>query len=216
MAFTISTGTAVSIAKTYGTAVSMTAITNAAEAVATLGAGHGVVVGDWLEITSGWGRLNGRIVRVKTVATNDVTLEAINTTSTTLYPAAGGTGSIRRITVWDDVAQIKELSLSGGDQQFADITTLADVVSKQIPTIRNAQALTIQAFDDPSLAYYATVVAYADTSTQAAVRLSMPNGSKIVANGYWSIKKVPEVARNEALVTSIDMSIVSEPTRYAT
>jgi hypothetical protein len=216
MAFTISTGTAVSIAKTYGTTVSMTAITNAAEAVATLGAGHGVVVGDWLEITSGWGRLNGRIVRVKTVVTNDVTLEAINTTSTTLYPAAGGTGSIRRITVWDDVAQIKELSLSGGDQQFADITTLADVVSKQIPTIRNAQALSIQAFDDPSLAYYNTVVAYADTSTQAAVRLSMPNGSKIVANGYWSIKKVPEVARNEALVTSIDMSIVSEPTRYAT
>lgn len=216
MAFTLSTGTAVAVAKTYGSAVNMTAITNAVEAVATLAAGHGVVVGDYLEVSSGWGRLNGRIVRVKTVVTNDVTFEAINTTSTTLYPAASGTGTIRRITVWESVAQIKEMSLSGGDQQFADITTLDDVVAKQIPTIRNAQALSIQAFDDPSLAYYNTVVNYAETSTQAAVRLSFPNGSKIVANGYWSVKKVPEVARNEALVTTLDMSIVSEPTRYAT
>ena len=216
MAFTLSTGTAVAVAKTYGTSVAMSAITNATEAVATLAAAHGVVAGDYLELTSGWGRLNGRIVRAKTVSTNDVTLEAINTTNTTLYPAGGGTGSIRRITAWDDIAQIKELSLSGGDQQFADITTLADTVSKQIPTIRNAQALSIQAYDDPSLAYYATVVAYADTSSQAAVRLAFPNGSKIVANGYWSVKKVPEVARNEALVTTLDMSIVSEPTRYAT
>jgi hypothetical protein len=216
MAFTLSTGTAVAVAKTYGSAVNMTAITNAAEAVATLAAGHGVVVGDYLELTSGWGRLNGRIVRAKTVVTNDVTLEGINTVSTTLYPAGTGTGTIRRITAWDSVNQIKELSLSGGDQQFADITTLDDVVAKQIPTIRNAQALSIQAFDDPTLAYYNTVVAYAEQSTQAAVRLSFPNGSKIVANGYWSVKKVPEVARNEALVTTLDMSIVSEPTRYAT
>jgi hypothetical protein len=216
MAFTLSTGTAVAVAKTYGSAVNMTAITNAVEAVATLAAGHGVVVGDYLELTSGWGRLNGRIVRAKTVVTNDVTLEGINTVSTTLYPAGTGTGTIRRITAWDSVNQIKELSLSGGDQQFADITTLDDVVAKQIPTIRNAQALSIQAFDDPTLAYYNTVVAYAEQSTQAAVRLSFPNGSKIVANGYWSVKKVPEVARNEALVTTLDMSIVSEPTRYAT
>lgn len=216
MAFTLSTGTAVAVAKTYGASVNMTAITNAAEAVATLAAGHGVVVGDYLELTSGWGRLNGRIVRAKTVVTNDVTLEGINTTSTTLYPAGSGTGTIRRITVWDSINQIKELSLSGGDQQFADITTLDDVVAKQIPTIRNAQALSIQAFDDPTLAYYATVVNYAETSTQAAVRLAFPNGSKIVANGYWSVKKVPEVARNEALVTTLDMSIVSEPTRYTT
>ena len=83
MAITISTGTVAAIASTYGSAVNMTAITNASEAVATLAAAHGVVVGDFLEVTSGWGRLDKRIVRAKTVATNDVTFEGINTTSTT-------------------------------------------------------------------------------------------------------------------------------------
>lgn len=216
MAFTLSTGTAVAIAQTYGTVSNMTALTNATEAVATLAAGHGVVVGDFLEVTSGWGRLSGRIVRVKTVVTNDVTLEAINTTNTSQFPTGAGAGTVRRITQWASISQVRELSLSGGDQQFADITTLDDVVSKNIPTIRNAQSLSIQAFDDPLLAYYNVVVGYADSSTQAAVRMVFPNGSRIVANGFWSIKKVPEVARNEALVTTIDMSIVSEPTRYAT
>ena len=54
---TISTGTSVSIAKTYGPSVAMTALTNSADsvtpAVATLAAGHSVVVGDYIEITSG-------------------------------------------------------------------------------------------------------------------------------------------------------------------
>lgn len=88
MAIIIATGTGVDIASTYGASVNMTAITNATEAVATLAAGHGVVVGDFLEVTSGWQRLTGRIVRVKTVATNDVTLESINTSSTSLFPLA--------------------------------------------------------------------------------------------------------------------------------
>jgi hypothetical protein len=216
MAFTLSTGTALAIAQTYGTAVTMTALTNAAEAVATLGAGHGVVVGDFLEVSSGWDRLNGRIVRVKTVVTNDITFEAINTTSVSLYPAGTGVGTIRRITAWQPLSQARAISLSGGDQQFADITTLTDVVSKNIPTIRAAQQLNVELFDDPLLAYYNVVVGYADTSTQAAVRMVFPNGSRLVANGFWSIKKIPNIGLNEALVTSIDMSIVSEPTRYAT
>ena len=106
MSITLATGTLVAIASTYGAAVNMTAISNAAAAVATLAAGHGVVVGDFLEVTSGWDRLNGRIVRVSAVSTNDVTFEGINTVSTSLYPAGTGTGTIRRITAWTNLSQI--------------------------------------------------------------------------------------------------------------
>lgn len=218
MAFTLPNGTAVFVAKTYGTASNMTAITNAAEAVATLGAGHGVVVGDYLEITSGWGRLNSRVVRVKTVVTNDVTLEGINTTDTGKYPAGSGTGTVRRITVWDEVTQIKAdgISISGGEQQFADITTLSDTTAKQIPTIRGAQSLAITVFDDPQLAYVATVTGYRNSATPAAVRMNFPNGAKTVGNGYWSIQDVPNVEGNQALTNTLGVSFNSDPVRYAT
>ena len=168
MAITLSTGTIAAIAKTYGAAVTMSALTNAAEGVATLAASHGVIVGDYLEVTSGWGRLDKKVVRVKTVSVNDVTLEGINTTSTTLYPAGSGIGSIRRITAWDNLSQLKDFSVSGGDQNFADVTAIDDVVERKVPTTRGAVSLSMTVMDDPTLAWYATVQTAADTSTPCA------------------------------------------------
>ena len=215
MSKTLATRIKFSIAKTYGTAVSMTAITNASEAVATLAAGHNVAIGDYLELTSGWGLLNGRIVRIKAVATNDVTLEGINTTSTNKFPTGTGTGSIRRITAWDQLSQIKNVSTSGGEQQFADATSLDDDVEVKIPTIKSSRSMTLEFFDDPSLAWYATVAAAADAVVPTGVLIQPPNGSKIVANAYWSISDVPNVAMDEVLTTKLSLSYVATPTRYA-
>ena len=175
MAITKAQGTQIAIASTYGTAVNITAITNATEAVATLGAGHGVVVGDFLEITSGWDLLNGRIVRAKTVSTNDITLEGVNTTSTTRYPAGTGTGTARRITAWTNLSQITNaLSVAGGEQNFADITTLTDSVQKQIPTTRSPVQVTLPLYDDPALPWFNTVRDVSDTTIATAVRMVFP------------------------------------------
>lgn len=216
MSITLSTGAIFAIAKTYGSVVTMSAITNAAEAVSTLGAGHGVVVGDYLEVTSGWGRLNGRIVRVKTVATNDITFEGINTTSTTVYPAGTGTGSIRRITAWTNLSQVQEISSSGGDLQFADITAIDDVVAKQMPTIRAPVQMTLTTFDDPTLAWYADVAAADEARTPYGLRISSPNGSKLVANAFWGLQRVPQLATNQPAKTQIGLTYAAEPVRYTT
>lgn len=215
MAITLSTGTLIAIAKTYGSAVSLTALSNAAEAVATLGAGHGVVVGDYLEVTSGWGRLNGRIVRAKTVATNDVTFESINTVSTTVYPAGTGTGTVRRITAWTNLSQIQEISSSGGDLQYVDITAIDDVVARQMPTVRSPVTMNLTTFDDPTLAWYADVVAADEARTPYGLRLSAPNGSKLVANAYWSLQRVPQIGSNQPAKTQIGLTYAAEPVRYA-
>lgn len=216
MAITLATGTQVAIASTYGTAVAMSAITNAAEAVATLGAAHGVIVGDFLEVTSGWDLLTGRLVRVKTVAVNDVTFEDINTTSTTNYPAGTGTGTIRRITAWTSITQIQGLSTSGGDQAFADITTITDRTQKQIPTTRSPQQIDMTVFDDPALSWYDVVSAASDASVATGLRIVFPNASRLVANGYFSLQKTPTVASNAPLTAAIGFSSLADPVRYAT
>jgi hypothetical protein len=216
MSITIATGTQVAIATTYGAAVNMTAITNATEAVATLAAGHGVVVGDFLEVTSGWDLLNGRIVRAKTVATNDITFENINTTSTSNYPAGSGTGTVRRITAWTSVTQVQGVDTGGGDQNYADITTIADRTQKQVPTTRNAQTIDLTVFDDPALGYYAPAVAAAEASSTIGLRLIFPNNSRIVINSYISVQKMPSVAVNQPLTAKLSFSAYAEPTRYAT
>jgi hypothetical protein len=52
------------------------------------------------------------------------------------------------------MSQLKNISTSGGEMQFADVTALDDVVARQIPTIRSAVNMTVDVFDDPTLAWY--------------------------------------------------------------
>lgn len=216
MAITLAVGTQVAIASTYGSSVNMTAITNASAAVATLAAGHGVVVGDFLEITSGWSLLTGRIARVSAVSTNDVTLESINTTSTTNYPAGTGTGTIRRITAWTTISQITAgIQATGGDQQFADVTTLQDRNQRQIPTRRSPVTLSLPVFADESLSWVATVRSASDTATATAVRLIYPNNSRTVANGYWTMSDINTI-QDDTLRSQITVAFAAASTNYAT
>lgn len=216
MSKTLATRTAFYIAKTYAAAVSMTALSNAAEAVATLAAGHGVVVGDYLEVTSGWGKLNRRIIRAKTVVTNDVTFEGFNSTSTANFPAGAGVGSIRRITAWDRLSQVSDIGTSGGEQQYEDATDFDNDVEEKIPTIRSAISQSLQVFDDPALPWYGTVAAASDAVTPVGYRMDLPSGSKLVANAYWSLQKEPNVQKNKVITSKIDLSFAAPSMRYAT
>ena len=216
MAITLATGTQVAIASTYGTQFTVSAITNANPAVATLSASHGVVVGDFIELTSGWDLLNGRIMRVSVVSVNDVTLEGLNTSSTTNYPVGSGTGTGREITAWTSITQIKGIETSGGDINFADITTVADSTQKQIPTTRSPQQINMTVFDDPALAWFAVAQTASDAKAVTAMRIIFSNSSRVLLNGYFSVQKVPTVAVNEPLTAVLGFSAAAEATRYST
>lgn len=213
---TLATGTQVAIASAYGTPFTITAISNANPAVATLSASHGVIVGDLIEITSGWDLLSGRIVRVASVSTNDVTLEGINTLNVDRYPAGTGAGSGREVAAWTAITQIQGIDTSGGDINFADITTVADRTQKQIPTTRSAQAINMTVFDDPALAWYAVAAAASDDTSVTGLRIIFPNGSRLLANGFFSLQKTPTVASNAPLTAQLSFSTAAEPIRYAT
>ncbi len=218
MGMTLSTGTTVSIASTYGAAKTFSSISNATQAVASYAADPGHIVGEILEVTSGWGRLNGRVVRVAAISGAGpylVTFEDVDTSDTAKYPAAGGAGTTREISAWTEITQIKSLSAGGGDPKYADITTIADVTERQMPTTRGAVTIDMETFDDPTLTHFAIVVAAADANTITAMKMAFANGSTLYANAYWSVQKVPGIAKNEALTTKINASYTADPIRYA-
>ncbi|WP_280191192.1 phage tail tube protein [Delftia sp. PS-11] len=111
------TGARIAVATSIAAKKAISAITNAAEAVCTSTA-HGLQVGDIVVITSGWGRINGLVFRVKAVPTADTfTLEGrkANTSNTSLYTPGGGIGSFQKALTWVDVVQILSNNTSGGD-----------------------------------------------------------------------------------------------------
>jgi hypothetical protein len=213
MSITLAVGTTVSIAETYGTARAMSAISNANPAVATLEASHGVIVGDIVQVASGWDLLNNRLVRVSAVDVNDVTLEGIDTSDTDLYPAGSGTGSVREVTAWQEVTQItRQINVSGGETTYADTSTLKNRQDQRIPVSRTPVDVQLPVYDDPDLAWVAVVQA-AD-AIETGGRFVYPNGRRVYFAGFWTVGDVATI-EDSTLRNRVDVSFASRPTSYA-
>lgn len=215
MSASLPNGSVISIASAYGAAKTMSALSNATEGVATLEASHGVIVGDILEVTSGWELLTGRIVRAGAVATNDVTLEDIDTSSTSLYPAGAGTGTVREVSSWAQIPQILNPNSEGGEQQYTEFQFLSAKRQQRLPTVKSAQGLGFQIADDPTLAIYATLLAADLDGLPRAVRVQLPSGAVIYYNTTVSFNPNPSLTINQVSVVTASLSFTADLTRYA-
>jgi hypothetical protein len=215
MTIALSQGTSIAIAETYGSVYNVTALTNAAEAVATVQAGHGLTPGDIIELTSGWDRLNGRVMRVKTVVTNDVTLESIDTQSTANYPAGAGVGSLRKVTAWQTVTQILNVSANAPTIDFVDVTTLADQTRKRIPGLDTPPDMTYTVLYDLTLAWVTAALKASDTNALIGLRMTLASGAKIYSNGYLKMSRFPQLSSGQAIQGTVSYSFNSTPVNYA-
>lgn len=215
MAVSLPNGATIAIASSYGASKVLSALSNANPGVATLEASHGVIVSDILVLNSGWSKLNGRIARASVVATNDVSLEGINTTSTTNYPSGSGTGTVKEVAGWQQITQILETSSSGGEQQFVTYSFLEDDVEHQIPTVKSPVSFKFKIADDATLAHYAVLDAADSGRLPQAVRLVLPSGSVVYWNAYVTLSRTPTLTKNELMGLEVTMSLVADPTRYA-
>jgi hypothetical protein len=214
MAARLPDGAIVSLATTYGTAKTVSGISNANPGVATSTA-HGLANGALLSVVSGWSNLNSRIVRVAGSATNTFNMDGIDTTSTTLYPAGSGAGTVQEITGFTQISQIMGFSTSGGDQQFATFSFLEQGFETQIPTITSAQSISIDIADDPTLPGYIALKAASDARAVRALKLAMPDGSFILYQGYVSLNETPTVTKGSVMQVKATFSLQAKPVRYA-
>ncbi len=215
MSVSLPNGALVAIASGYGSTKNMTALSNANPGVATLEAAHGIATGEIFEVTSGWSRLTNKVVRAGTVATNDVPLDGIDTSLTSIYPAAGGTGTVREITGWTQLSQILSSNSSGGEQQFLEYQFLESDAQKRIPTFKSAAGISFTIADDPTQPGYQLASAANDDRLPRAVRVTLPNGSIILYNAYISLNKTPSLTVNELMAVEVTLSLLAEPVRYA-
>ncbi|CAI8794267.1 putative phage protein [Pseudomonas sp. IT-P12] len=202
-------------AATYAAALAFTAISNAAEAVATV-VGSTLVAGDIVLLTSGWSKLDSKVVRVKTATATAITLEGIDTTDLQVFPASGGAGTMKKVLTWVQIPQVTDLAFSGGDQNYLDVVFLENDQGKQIPTDKSAASMTLTIADDPAQAFNSVLLA-ADAGKQVqAARLNLPGNDTLLYGAYTSFSKQPAVSRNNLLTRTVNLALQSEPTRYLT
>lgn len=214
MSVKLPNGGTFAIASAYGSNITVTALSNANPAVATATA-HGLANGDIVEVNSGWAKLNNRICRVIGVTANTFNLEGIDTASTASYPASGGTGYVRKVTTFAQLAQVLSTTTSGGEQQFASYQFLESDEASEIPTNKSPRRLVLSLADDPTLPGYIEAAKANEDRLQRAIRFSLPGGGFIYYNGYVSVNETPSTTQNEVMAVQLTLAMQGRATRYA-
>lgn len=213
MAVKLPDGATVAIATAYGSSKTVSALTNASPAVATA-TGHGLSNGAFFELKSGWQKINDRIYKAANVSTNSLDIAGADTTDTGRFPSGSGTGSLREITTWTQIPQILEFTTNGGDQQFTNFSFLEEDFERQLPTVTSAQSIQIGIGDDPTLPGYQALKAAGEARAIRALKLTLPDGSVILYNGYVSFNETPTLTKGQVMQVRATFSLQGRPVRY--
>ncbi len=213
MSFRLPNGSTFDFAETYGTAVTITEISNASPAVATA-TGHTFVKDDIIVLQSGWVKLTGRAFKVGEVTADTFEVIGTNTISTQSYPSGTSAGSARKVEKWVNIPQITEVASSGGEQQFYQFGFLEEDEDRQIPTTKSPSTLTLTVADDPDQPYVPVVEAADELKEERIQRLNLVNGDVILYNSIASITNTPSLTRNQIMVRTITLAQQGRVTRY--
>lgn len=213
MAVSLPNGITLAIATAYASTLTVTAASNASEAVLTVT--NTYVNGDFVEFVSGWSRANNRVFRVKSVTGTTIVLEGFDTTSTTQFPAGSGTGTVRKINTWTQISQVIGCTSSGGDPQYTQFSFLEQDFDTQIPTTTSAQSLALEIADDPTLPGYQALRTVAISRAQTALRATLPAGGVILYNGIFALDETPSLTKGNLMAVKSGVALQGRPVRYA-
>lgn len=175
----VPTGSTFYIASAYGSAKTVTIVTNAPEAVVTAVA-HGFSNGDVVEMTSGWGRLNKRHFEIESVLTDSFVLSGENTTNTTFYPDGTGIGSVRKATTFTQITSVMNPQSSGGDPKTVTYKFVESDVEYSINDGFGATSYTMELDADAlGSAGYTALKSLTQVQTDTCLKVLTRSGSRV-------------------------------------
>lgn len=195
-------------------AIAITGITNANPAVAsavTLPADGDIVV-----LASGWPELSGTVARADAPAAGTFRLENVDTTDVNRFPATEGLGAYQKASNFVSFSQVRDVDLSGGEQQFYTYQNVEDTSSRQMqdPTYKNPMVLKVMLAYDPAQPWYNALITLDRKREPVVLREILPNGDTIYYYGMISFNKVPTKKLNEHMQVEATFSLYSDPIRY--
>lgn len=201
----------VEVQSTAGSTVTVSAITKASPGVVTTSSAHGYTTGDVITAAvDGMAQLNGRAFRINVLTTTTFELEDEDTSGYDTFTS----GTVRKITAWSSMTTALGVTVSGGEPEFADITTIHDVIRKQVPTVVSPLTISFESLFDPHDAALGKLQAATQTKSTRAVRITFPSGSVLVANAYVSCTLVPTGSAQQAVTTPVSLSVQGLPKVY--
>ena len=212
----VPTGSTYFVATAFSAPVVVSSITNASEAVVNA-TGHGFSNGEIVEITTGWGRLNKRIFRVKSTAANTFVLEGADTTNTTFFPVgAGSAGTVRKAQTFVQVDKVLTSTASGGEPQKIEYKFMESDVRYSIndgfSAVSRQMEVDADSIGSPG---YAALKILSDVQTDTILKTVTRNGSFTLLPCTVALNE--EVIMQDGQINRVraDFSGNNKSTRYA-
>ncbi|MEN6538693.1 MAG: phage tail tube protein [Mizugakiibacter sp.] len=173
----VPTGSTFYIASSIATAKTVSTASNAAECVVGSTA-HGYSNGDIVIMFSGWGRLNKRAFRIKSVTTDSFVLEGADTTNTTWFPSGTGVGTVQKISAFTQITTVMSPSSSGGEPKKVEYKFIESDVSYSINDGFSATDYTMELdADSIGTAGYTALKTLTDVQTDTVLKIVTRSGS---------------------------------------
>lgn len=211
----VPTGTILALATVFAAAKTVTGISNAAEAVVSSTA-HGYSNGDIVEVTSGWGRLNRRAFRVKSVTADTFVLEGANTTSTEFFPSGSSAGTVRKVSTWQQISKVMRPTSSGGDPKNVTVKFLESDVEESINDGFTAvsESFDIDA-DEVGQAGYEALRTLTDVQTNTILKKTLKSGSIIFTPCRVALNENVKMNDGQINACTVSINANNRITRYA-
>jgi hypothetical protein len=200
---------------TLAEAIAITAITNAAAAVASTATLPND--GDIVLLNSNWTDLNELATYADNPTAGTFTLSGVDTSDESLFvPDEELPASYQVAGDFVNLSQIREITQSGGDTNTFNWGYIDDRSPRQRskPTDQNPLTLTFTMDYDPTLPWDAALYAVSKARQLVVMRERLPTGDVLLYTGYLSYQKSPSRTRNENMTVTATMSINSEILRF--
>lgn len=213
----VPTGTTFFIASAFGSALTTSTASNATECVLGMASTSGLSNGDIVEVTSGWGRLNKRSFRIKSVVANtSITLEGADTSSTTYFPAGSGTGSVRKVSTFTEITSITNVTSSGGEPKTVNYKFIASDVEYSINDGFTATSYTLTLDADAiGGSGYTALKSLTDVQTDTMLKIVTRSGSLIFQPGTVALNEAVSMQDGQINTCSVAINGTNRLTRYS-
>jgi hypothetical protein len=195
-------------------ALPVSAITQADPGVATY-TGTDPANGDYLYASDilGMHQLDDRIIRAANVnaASNTVELEGEDTAAYDAFTS----GNLQVVTFGTSLRIIADLTVSGGDFDMIDTTTIHDLVKTQIPGAASPIEFSGTCMWDVADAGFDALKRASAIKAKRAWRFTFTNGQIMLFTGYIGFTGAPTGSAQDKVVTPFKVTMFGRPTYYA-
>lgn len=204
----------VSVQTALATAQTISSISKANPGVVTY-VGTDPSNGDYVVLdVVGMYQVDDRIFRVANVNTgsNTFELEGEDTTDYDTFTS----GTLQIITFGASMSTAQNIQVSGGDPEYADVTTIHDNIRRRVPTITSPMSIALDAIYDLTDSAQTELRAAHRALSPRAIKLSFSNSNKMLFTGYVSASGVPTGNAQGVVQTKVTIESQGLPTLYST